>query len=201
MNAVTQPLCMDATPTTKSSDTHPEVEAAAAASAEVGELDLGRLVERHQAAIWRYLRYLGARPAEADDLTQEVFLSVARTGFEQRTDAHTSAYLRTAARNRLISLRRKTKREVALLDDDAADEVWAQRTSDGWDEQVEALRGCVATLEGRARQAIDRHYRERASRDAIAESLGMTADGVKSLLRRTRAVLRDCVERTMRTAT
>ena len=50
-------------------------------------------------------------------------------------------------------------------------------------------------LEGRARQAIDLHYRERAGRDAIADALDMQPDGVKTLLRRTRQVLRECVER------
>ena len=53
-------------------------------------------------------------------------------------------------------------------------------------------------LEGRAAQAIDLHYRIGASRGAIASQLAMQPDGVKSLLRRTRDVLRECVERKLR---
>lgn len=188
MNAITEPPCMDLTPATTA--TRPADEAA----------DLARLVDEHQAAIWRYLRYLGARPAEADDLTQEVFLSVARTGFEQRSRSQTTAYLRTAARNQLITLRRRSRREVALPNLEAADAVWQERTADGWDDQLDAIRECIDSLEGRAKQAVDLQYQQKASREAIAEQLGMTADGVKSLLRRTRAVLRECVQRTLSTA-
>lgn len=189
MNAVTEPPPMDLTPATNDapSDSEP--------------VDLTRLVDRHQAAIWRYLRYLGARPAEADDLTQEVFLAITRKGFEQQSEAKTAAYLRTVARNALISLRRKGRREVSLPDFDAAEAVWQERGADRWDDQIDAIRDCVGTLEGRAKQAIDLQYRDKAGREAIANELGMTADGVKSLLRRTRAVLRDCVERTLRAAT
>jgi DNA-directed RNA polymerase specialized sigma24 family protein len=50
-------------------------------------------------------------------------------------------------------------------------------------------------IDGRARQAIDQAYRDRLSRTEIAQNLEMTPDGVKSLLRRTREVLRQCIER------
>jgi RNA polymerase sigma-70 factor (ECF subfamily) len=81
---------------------------------------------------------------------------------------------------------------------DLADEVWTSFTRDdggqGW---LDALRTCVETLNGRAQQAIDLHYREDQSRAAIASTLGMTEDGVKSLLRRTRDLLRKCIESKM----
>ena len=35
-----------------------------------------RLVKEHQADLWRHLRMLGCDPAQADDLTQETFLTV-----------------------------------------------------------------------------------------------------------------------------
>ena len=47
----------------------------------------------------------------------------------------------------------------------------------------------------RVRRAIDLHYAERASRDEIASQLEMTAEGVKTMLRRARHALRECVER------
>ena len=60
--------------------------------------ELAALVDQHQADVWRYLRYLGAEASDADDLTQETFLAVSRSKFEQRTPAETAGYLRTAAR-------------------------------------------------------------------------------------------------------
>ncbi len=159
-------------------------------------LDLSQLVEQHQAEIWRYLRYLGAQAAEADDLVQETFLAVARSQFEQRTDAESAAYLRITARRQLLMLRRSQRREPILTDLEAAETVWAERTAAGpWDDQVTALQNCVEQLEGRARRAIDLQYQEKTSRNAIAELLEMKPDGVKTLLRRTRSLLKACVER------
>ena len=65
------------------------------------------LVHAHQAGVWRYLCYLGAAPIEADDLTQETFLSVIRRPLEQRSPRETAGYLRTVARRQLLNLRRR----------------------------------------------------------------------------------------------
>ena len=60
---------------------------------------------------------------------------------------------------------------------------------------LDALRDCISNLEGRAQEVINLHYRDKAGRDAIATQLGMQPDGVKTLLRRIRQVLRECIER------
>lgn len=161
--------------------------------------ELARLVHDHQAEVWRYLRYLGAERHEADDLTQETFLAVARADFVEQSPSQTRGYLRTVARRRLLMLRRKEKRRVSEVDLDAAEAVWGEAltTASEWDDQVDAARGCVEKLDGRAAQAIDLQYKQSETREAIAERLGMTADGVKTLLRRTRAKLRECIEQTL----
>src|SRR6478735_4276856 len=87
--------------------------------------DLARLVERHQAGVWRYVRFLGADAAEADDLTQETFLALARAEFVERDERQTAGYLRVVARNQLLVLRRKQHREISTVDLEAADSVWA----------------------------------------------------------------------------
>lgn len=166
--------------------------------------NLAELVRLHQAGVWRYLRFLGCDEAQADDLTQETFLAVHRRPFDERSEAATAGYLRTVARNQfLMSVRRDRRRPVAsgLLDDldpadaDLAESVWATFAGeDGGEAWLDALRGCVEELNGRARQAIDLHYRDDLSRVQIATELDLTEDGVKSLLRRTREVLRKCVE-------
>jgi RNA polymerase sigma-70 factor (ECF subfamily) len=140
---------------------------------------------------------LGADRAEADDLMQETFLAVARGDFVERDDRQTAGYLRTVARNQLLALRRKQNREICTVELEAADTVWAAATDrgGGLDDYLAALRQCVEGLEGRAKQAIDLAYRVGASRGAIATQLAMQPDGVKTLLRRTRDVLRECVER------
>ncbi len=160
---------------------------------------LASLVQRHQAGVWRYVRFLGADRSEADDLTQETFLAVARGDFIERDERQTAGYLRVVARNQLLALRRKQNREVSTVELESADTVWAAAAgADGsFTGYLDALRDCVEQLEGRARLAIDLHYRVESGREAIAAALEMKPDGVKTLLRRTRQVLRECVERKM----
>ena len=166
--------------------------------------DLAELVHTHQAGVWRYLRFLGAQADESDDLTQETFLAVARairqSNFAERSPPQTAAYLRTVARNQLLMARRKQGREPSTVELEAAESVWAEATAGrGIDDYVAALADCLETglkqTDGRARQAIDQFYRDRRGRAEIAKELNMTPEGVKTLLRRTRDVLRQCIER------
>ena len=160
-------------------------------------IDLANLVEQHQAGIWRYLRWLGATAAEADDLTQETFLAVTRTSFDDRTVSQTAAYLRAAARNQLLMLRRKQKRQIRTVDLESAESVWAEWAGEDGSagDLLDALGACLEKLAERAAQAIDLQYRHQASRNEIAKQLDMKPDGVKTLLRRTRDVLRECIKR------
>jgi RNA polymerase sigma-70 factor (ECF subfamily) len=172
---------------------------AAVSDRERVEFDLANLVREHQADVWRYLRYLGAAADDADDLTQETFLAIARSPLEQRSRGETAAYLRTAARNQLLMLRRKQGRQICTVELTSAEQVWAEAISTGdSSEFIESLNRCYDALVGRAREAVDRFYREGETREQLAARFGISTDGVKTLLRRTRAGLRDCIERRLK---
>ncbi len=166
--------------------------------------DVETLVQTYQASVWRYLRYLGCDPPQADDLTQETFLAVHAKPFEEHSPEATAAYLRTVARNLFLMSLRRAKRQAIIKNVEVIDEVWQHYTAaggaaaggaaDDGEAYREAMRDCVETLAGRARAAIDLCYRDQRSRCDIARELEMTEDGVKSLLRRTREILRKCVE-------
>jgi RNA polymerase sigma-70 factor, ECF subfamily len=162
--------------------------------------DLARVVREHQAGVWRYVRFLGAEPTEADDLTQETFLALAHGGFVERDERQTIGYLRVVARNQLLALRRRQSREINTVDLEAADAVWAAAAGvDGsLTAYLDALRDCISKLERRAQEVIELHYRDKAGREVIANQLGMQPDGVKTLLRRIRQVLRECIERKLK---
>ncbi len=160
--------------------------------------DLAQLVHQYQADVWRYLRYLGASAADADDLTQETFLAVVRSTFVEHSPQQTAAYLRTVARNQLLQARRRQGREVSTVAFAAAEQVWSTAVdTPGTSGFLAALADCLAQLEGRARAAIDGFYRDHRSREELATVLDMKPDGVKTLLRRTRDILRQCIERGM----
>ena len=125
---------------------------------------------QHQAGVWRYVRFLGADAREADDLTQETFLALARGEFVERDERQTAGYLRVVARNQLLALRRKQNREISTVELEAADSVWAAAAGpDGsLAGYLDALRECVEQLEGRCapgdRLALPRRRRPRSDR-------------------------------------
>jgi RNA polymerase sigma-70 factor (ECF subfamily) len=164
-------------------------------------LDSAALIRTHQAGIWRYLRYLGAEPSVAEDLTQETFLAVLRRPFEQVSTVATAAYLRQVARNLFLkALRRARSRpgevELEAVELEAAERVYMELAgSDGGAGYLDALRHCLQGLTGRVREVLDRFYRQDSSREQLAQAMAMSEDGIKSLMRRARETLRACIER------
>jgi RNA polymerase sigma-70 factor (ECF subfamily) len=161
------------------------------------------LVKEHQGGVWRYLRYLGCTEAEADDLTQETFLAVIKKPFDYQGPAETAGYLRTVARRKFLMVLRQHPRGATAEQLETAESVWIETVGSesvsGWgDDYLDALEECLEQLEGRAKTVIDGRYRDDQSREALAAALGMTEDGVKTLLRRTRDVLRKCVEKKLK---
>lgn len=155
-------------------------------------------IDEHRTGVVRYLRVLGCDRSLAEDLAQEAFVRTLAADFAPRSPKVARAYLRRTARN-LLTTRMERRREVAQVDWlDAVDSEWercgAADDSDAW---LEALRRCIASLTGRARDVVLRFYVERQSREEIARALGMRENGVKTALQRARAVLRECIERRM----
>lgn len=159
------------------------------------KIDLGALMREHQAGVWRFLRALGAEPNLADDITQETFLAVYRKPFEQRSRGQTIAYLRIVAKNLFLKARRRDGREVAVAELEQVEAEWNELVGEEDGAALAAaLKECLQQLEDKPKQALDLQYKEGKQRVEIAETLGMTDDGVKTLLRRTKARLRKCME-------
>ncbi|MCR9246622.1 MAG: RNA polymerase sigma factor [bacterium] len=152
-----------------------------------------QLVRQHQVALWRYLRTLGATGDEADDLAQEAFLVLwRRDDFEDRAVVATATFLRSTAKHRFLRRRRdRSRRELLLIE--LADQRWQQACDeDGGDRWLDALGGCLGELQPRARDAVLRWYG--GERDEAAVALGLSTNGLKTLLQRARAALRTCIE-------
>ncbi len=176
----------------------PELSTPELAGSALSPAELATLIEQHQADVWRYLRYLGAATPDADDLTQETFLALSRSKFQQRSQCETATYLRRVARNQLLMFRRLQGREIDTVQLEAAEQVWAEVVpAAGMNSLLATLGECLRTLDGRAREAIHLCYREDLSRQAMAAALNLKPEGIKTLLRRTRDALRDCIQRKM----
>jgi len=157
-----------------------------------------RLVREHQTMVWRYLRFLGCGPELAMDLTQDTFLRVIDVPVDRFGDDGASAYLRRVAKNVFLRrLEREGRRhEVSLESVDAAWD-WFRREDDGAS-TMQALEACVAELPARSRRVLDLRFGRGLGRDAIAAEMAIGGFAVKSLLARTYARLRVCIERRIR---
>ncbi|MBX3459236.1 MAG: RNA polymerase sigma factor [Planctomycetes bacterium] len=154
-----------------------------------------RIIRDHQAGVWRYLRFLGCSTAEADDLTQETFLAAWKSDFDEINDAATAGFLRTVAKSRfLMAVRTKGRRIMEAELDVEAD--WVQLTNDGtgWDEGVVALEQCLQHVSGKAATVLDMVYRDELTQTEVAAKLDMKPEGVRTLLKRVLAKLRECME-------
>jgi RNA polymerase sigma-70 factor (ECF subfamily) len=160
--------------------------------------ELERLVNTHQRGVWCYLRYIGAAETEADDLTQETFLAVWRTPFDDYDVHATAAYLRQVAKNKFLMFVRSNARRPAVDLVAAEAEFASFANDDGGDAHIEALTDCLKGLQGKAREAVEYYHLQGNSRAATATRLGMTEEGLKSLLKRVKDSLRECVERKLK---
>jgi RNA polymerase sigma-70 factor, ECF subfamily len=162
---------------------------------QVTGFDPVRLIQTHQAGVWRYLRALGCDAALADDLSQDTFLAVLRRPFQELSPTATSAYLRKTALHMLISHERRHGRVRPSDDIEMLDRTWTRWAGDDDGEAVlDYLRDCLQRLTDRARQALEMRFRGGHSRAEIAQALDITQDGAKNLMQRAKQQLRECVE-------
>ena len=157
--------------------------------------DFSVLVTTHHAMVWRYLRLLGCESAQAEDLTQEVFLTVIRNPDLSINEYAMAAWLRRVARNKFVDHVRRHNRLVEL-DVEQAEQVWlAANGDDDGEAWLDSLRECLAGIEDRPRTVLLLRYQDKAPVRKVAEVVGMKESGVKTMLGRLKRRLRECVER------
>ena len=171
--------------------------------------ELERIIHRYQAELFRYVRYLGASEAgAAEDVVQDVFLAAwSNENPPPLTDEPRMAgWLRGITRNLFLMHCRRNRISPVHVDSEwltQAEAHWEAEGLGGEEEgpRQEALRRCMQKLTDRERGALNDRYRERLPRDEMARRLKMTDNGVKSLLRRLRKNLADCIRRQLASGT
>lgn len=157
---------------------------------------LAQWVRRHQPPTWRFLRLCGCAADLADDLVQEAMLAALHKQVHRLDDAAATAWLRGAASNLWRMQLRGDARRAARTARALAEQAQRQcERDDGGEAWLLALRTCLQGLDGRARDVLERHYTGGMSRESVAAAMGLRPEGVKTLLRRVRDILRDCVLR------
>ena len=156
------------------------------------------VVERHQGAIYGYLRARLLQAVDAEDMTQEVFLRCYASRARCDSTALIRPWLLGIARNLLREHARQLRRqketswtELCLELDELAG---AGDDDEAYDAVLRRLPDCLAGLGPSARQAIDLFYTSRLRVTEISDKLRRSEGAVRVLMHRARQALRLCLE-------
>lgn len=162
---------------------------------------MAELVRRHERVVRLYLARFVATAADADDLAQEVFLTMFRDLDSYDSDAPFTAWLLTIARNRALhhlrsEVRRRRREGDAVRLNLARAQVEAAEADDPQNAEREliALRDCLDGLPPNSRRLVDAFYFAGQSAEQIAARRDAKAGTVRMTLLRIRRSLADCIE-------
>ncbi len=149
---------------------------------------MGPLYDRHSRLVYGLARAILQNDTEAQDLTQEVFMSLCEEHGYDRSRGTVGAFLTTVTRTRAIDRVRGRTRRVRLLHD------WWQETPTApsvtphdrlSEEQYSArVRAALGELSDNERRVIEMAYFQGLTQTEIAEDLGAPLGTVKSWCRR-----------------
>jgi RNA polymerase sigma-70 factor (ECF subfamily) len=159
----------------------------------------GRLVERHQAVVFRIAYRLLRNRQEAEDVAQEAFVKAYQSLDRFDIERPLAPWLYRIARNTALNWLKRTRPEVSLIE-----EALPAGAIPGPEEQVLAaehrvetrarLRKAITALQPNYRRAIELRHFEGLSYRQMSEALGVPLSDVKSWLFRARRKLRDMLE-------
>jgi RNA polymerase sigma-70 factor (ECF subfamily) len=153
--------------------------------------DAELLFALHRQGVFRYLCRVVGRPDTAQDLTQEVFLRVARTRVPDADASGHRAWVFKIARNLVLNHLRDTVRRgesVALAD----------ASSPATQELALAIRQAVEALTEVDRDVFLLRESAGLSYGEIAEACELTVEAVRARLKRAREELREALDGPMR---
>lgn len=160
----------------------------------------GLLIERHQRAVYGYLRARLLQASDADDMTQEVFLRCFQARARFDATAMVRPWLLGIARNLLREHVRAVKRRRQVAWTELCLELESGLpVDDARQEEIQThLPTCLDGLGPSARQAIEEHYRDGRRLADIGAALQRSEGAVKLLMHRARLALRACLEKKLR---
>ena len=137
---------------------------------------------------------------QAEDLLQEVSVVLLRKFPEYDPARPFVGWALGVARFEVLNARREYARSRLVFEPAAL-----ERLADAYEElapeleqRARALRECLEPVDGRAREILRLRYEEALKPDTIARQVSLTAVAVRVMLSRTRAALRQCIERKLR---
>lgn len=161
-----------------------------------------RLLTQHDRWLAAYVHSLVPRAADADDILQEVKVTMWKHFGKFEPGTNFRAWARKIATNQILNYRRAVQRhpsaelEASFIEAVAAE---IDRRADGLDQRAEALRHCLHKLPEAHRKIIVWRYYEDCGIEEIASKSQRSTEAVYQLLSRIRGLLNDCVSRQLAT--
>jgi RNA polymerase sigma-70 factor (ECF subfamily) len=160
-------------------------------------------VEREHKRLRAFIRCLGVRADEVDDLAQEVFLLSYKKLDEFDRDGNFGAWVRQIARRMIAAERRKESRRTRLLSDHVTDVLleiedgrWFYASAAESDEdELVVLRKCLSQMPKHGRELLQQRYFEELSPGEIGGRLGKPSNQIRQSLLRLRRALHSCMTR------
>lgn len=162
-----------------------------------GEEVLSRLLSS-RAWLLSYIRALVRDFALAEDVFQEVALTMVRRKDEIEPGKGLEGYFLKAARHAALAAIEKTQRLGSSLSPeliDALDAAWERSANPDEPWRINLLRSCIEKLQDRARRLLSLRYDGLLSGKALADRIGTTTQGAYVALSRVHSALRKCVSR------
>jgi RNA polymerase sigma-70 factor (ECF subfamily) len=167
------------------------------ASPEEHTLQVQTLYVRHHPAILAYVLAMEPGFADAQDIVQEVFLTLTRKAHAWTPGTQFMAWACTIARYHTLHFQRTRSRRVARLDDDVVELLHPAPSLDeaAFQRRLTVLQACMAKLAPRSHQIVMLRYHHGQMPEKIAETVGWSVNAVRVALSRARQALRECLDR------
>jgi RNA polymerase sigma-70 factor (ECF subfamily) len=163
------------------------------ASSPAAGLDFASLVRQHQAMVFSIAWHMLRDRAVAEELAQDVFLSLHQHMAELESPEHVQFWLRRVTSNRALDVARRRLRRPMVSLENAPEPVALTPTGDPL--LGTALKKLVAALPEKSRAIVVLRYQEDLDPAEIAKVLGIPVGTVKSQLQRALALLREKLSR------
>jgi len=158
--------------------------------------DFLKLFLRQQDGIRAFLGSVVRDRAAAEDLFQEVSLTLWET-FDSYDPARPfGAWARGVALNKVLQGREKSRKIPLAFSPQAIEAVLdAYDRSDGAAPDTDGLRDCISKLPPRSQSLLALRYERSLKLGEIAKEVGSSLDAVHKLLSRIRETLQECLQR------
>jgi RNA polymerase sigma-70 factor, ECF subfamily len=159
-------------------------------------------VRSEQARLRSSIRALGVRAEATDDIAQEALVIALTKLDEFDRGGDFGAWVRQIARRLVARERRKEARRNLILSDGVTDLILDLRLEPALgtdqlerEDELSALRKCLAALPQWGRNLLHQRYFEDLSPGTIASHLGLPSNQIRQSLLRLRRELLECIER------